>query len=258
MIKFFRKIRHQLLTEKKMQKYLLYAIGEIALVMIGILLALQVNNWNEHKTNLNQASNHLATIKLNIEDDIKQVEKLLAITETKIEYSNTFLDQFKTLIPVDDNIQMYIISLMLENNIEVNKSGIDVLINSNGMNYIDENLQVKILNYYRHLEQLMRREENSNTEIKAMYEPYIKEKYNWIYNKTNPWPRQANFYKDDPRTIEKFNKKSLLGDKQLEVFVYGRRWQSMNLQELYSKTIVLAQELISDINNYEGEYLEMK
>ena len=47
MIIFFRKIRQRLLTENKFSKYLLYAIGEIALVMIGILLALQVNNWNE-------------------------------------------------------------------------------------------------------------------------------------------------------------------------------------------------------------------
>ena len=47
MIKFFRKIRQRLLTENKFSKYLLYAIGEIVLVMVGILLALQVNNWNE-------------------------------------------------------------------------------------------------------------------------------------------------------------------------------------------------------------------
>ena len=47
MIKFFRKIRHKLLNEGRLKKYLIYAIGEILLVMIGILLALQVNNWNE-------------------------------------------------------------------------------------------------------------------------------------------------------------------------------------------------------------------
>lgn len=47
MINFFRRIRQRLLTENKLSKYLLYAFGEIALVMIGILLALQVNNWNE-------------------------------------------------------------------------------------------------------------------------------------------------------------------------------------------------------------------
>ncbi len=47
MIKFFRRIRQRLLTENKFSKYLLYAIGEIILVVIGILIALGVNNWNE-------------------------------------------------------------------------------------------------------------------------------------------------------------------------------------------------------------------
>ena len=49
MFHFFRRIRQALLSNNKYQKYLLYAIGEIALVMIGILLALQVNNWNEER-----------------------------------------------------------------------------------------------------------------------------------------------------------------------------------------------------------------
>ncbi|WP_250435890.1 DUF6090 family protein [Hanstruepera flava] len=47
MIKFFRKIRQQLLSEGKTGKYLKYAIGEIILVVIGILIALQINNWND-------------------------------------------------------------------------------------------------------------------------------------------------------------------------------------------------------------------
>ena len=47
MIKFFRKIRQNLLLENKTAKYFKYAIGEIVLVVIGILIALQINNWNE-------------------------------------------------------------------------------------------------------------------------------------------------------------------------------------------------------------------
>src|SRR5210317_1752205 len=47
MIKFFRKIRQNLLSEGKTGKYLKYAIGEIVLVVFGILIALQINNWNE-------------------------------------------------------------------------------------------------------------------------------------------------------------------------------------------------------------------
>ena len=48
MIKFFRKIRQNLLSEGKTGKYFKYAIGEIVLVVIGILIALQINNWNEN------------------------------------------------------------------------------------------------------------------------------------------------------------------------------------------------------------------
>src|SRR6056297_2485873 len=49
MIKFFRKIRQKMLSENKFSKYLIYAIGEIILVVIGILIALQINNWNENR-----------------------------------------------------------------------------------------------------------------------------------------------------------------------------------------------------------------
>ena len=49
MIKFFRKIRQRLLSENKFSKYLIYATGEIVLVVIGILIALQINNWNEQR-----------------------------------------------------------------------------------------------------------------------------------------------------------------------------------------------------------------
>ncbi|MEO9887119.1 MAG: DUF6090 family protein [Balneola sp.] len=49
MLKFFRKIRQKLLSENKFSKYLIYAIGEIILVVIGILIALQINNWNEQR-----------------------------------------------------------------------------------------------------------------------------------------------------------------------------------------------------------------
>ena len=49
MLRFFRHIRQRLLTENRFSKYLLYAVGEIILVVIGILIALQINNWNEDR-----------------------------------------------------------------------------------------------------------------------------------------------------------------------------------------------------------------
>ena len=58
MINFFRKIRKQLADQNKPLKYFSYAFGEIVLVMIGILLALQVNNWNEERKDQRRIKEH--------------------------------------------------------------------------------------------------------------------------------------------------------------------------------------------------------
>ena len=63
MIKFFRHIRKRLLTENKFSKYLLYAIGEILLVVIGILIALSINNWNEEQKNRIEEKNLLLELR---------------------------------------------------------------------------------------------------------------------------------------------------------------------------------------------------
>ncbi|MFY0602690.1 MAG: hypothetical protein JXQ93_01990 [Flavobacteriaceae bacterium] len=70
MIKFFRKIRQKLLSENKFSKYLIYAVGEIILVVIGILIALQVNTVNQNKLIDKKISNYLKEIKLNLENEI--------------------------------------------------------------------------------------------------------------------------------------------------------------------------------------------
>ncbi len=64
MIKFFRKIRQQSLTENKFSKYLLYAIGEVILVVIGILIALQINNWNNDLENKKIEQNIIQNLNL--------------------------------------------------------------------------------------------------------------------------------------------------------------------------------------------------
>jgi hypothetical protein len=77
MIKFFRKIRQNLLSEGKTGKYLKYAIGEIILVVIGILIALQLNNLNENKKNDVFEKEILSQIQENLKSDklvLKQIE----------------------------------------------------------------------------------------------------------------------------------------------------------------------------------------
>ena len=63
MLKFFRNIRKTLINEGKTSKYLKYAFGEIILVVIGILIALQINNWNDNIINLRQEKNILESLK---------------------------------------------------------------------------------------------------------------------------------------------------------------------------------------------------
>ena len=70
MIKFFRRIRQDLLSEGKSRTYLVYAIGEIALVMIGILLALQVNNWNENRKSNAYISSLIDAVAEDVESNI--------------------------------------------------------------------------------------------------------------------------------------------------------------------------------------------
>ena len=67
MIKFFRKIRYNLMSENKNGKYIKYAIGEIFLVVIGILIALQINNWNEGRKALKSELNSLISLKQEFE-----------------------------------------------------------------------------------------------------------------------------------------------------------------------------------------------
>jgi hypothetical protein len=76
MIKFFRKIRYNLMETGKTGKYLKYAIGEILLVVIGILIALNINNWNEHKKNDTKIVNTLKEIQSDILIDIKASNKM--------------------------------------------------------------------------------------------------------------------------------------------------------------------------------------
>lgn len=71
MLKFFRRIRQNLLAENKFSKYLFYAIGEILLVVVGILIALQINNWNETNKNKELQIKYIRGLITDLEYDIR-------------------------------------------------------------------------------------------------------------------------------------------------------------------------------------------
>lgn len=85
MIKFFRHIRKSLLVQNKMGKYLKYAIGEIILVVIGILIALSINNWNETRKQQKQAFKYLYEFKKDLVSDTIQFKYMSKILTEEIE-----------------------------------------------------------------------------------------------------------------------------------------------------------------------------
>ena len=111
MIKFFRHIRRSLIQENKMGKYFKYAIGEIILVVLGILIALQINNWNENKKIENEITQTISDLENDLTYNHKEALRILkfyyksdSLTKLGIYkklkkedyYENNFLDYLTT------------------------------------------------------------------------------------------------------------------------------------------------------------------
>ena len=92
MINFFRKIRKQLLTQNKISKYLLYAVGEIVLVVIGILIALSINNWNEDRKARKSEKQILISIAEDFNSNLKSLENSLENISALIETYSLVLE----------------------------------------------------------------------------------------------------------------------------------------------------------------------
>jgi hypothetical protein len=109
MIRIFRRLRIQLLNDNKVSKYLIYAIGEIALVMIGILLALQVNNWNEDRKRLGEETKILQELKNSISTDIIELSKRVEYGKQDIYHANSILDHIEKGLPYSDSLNKHFI-----------------------------------------------------------------------------------------------------------------------------------------------------
>jgi len=96
MIKIFRHIRKDFMEKNKTGKYLKYAIGEIILVMIGILLALQVNNWNEQRKMNAQEQEILEGLDAEFTINYNRLEKVLQLHQNSIDSANKIMTYFNT------------------------------------------------------------------------------------------------------------------------------------------------------------------
>lgn len=94
MIKFFRTIRQQLLTENKISKYILYALGEIILVVIGILIALQINNLNEAKKTRTKEVAYLRNIKSDLESTNLEIDQYVINREERANAASNVVEHY--------------------------------------------------------------------------------------------------------------------------------------------------------------------
>ncbi|PWK17763.1 DUF6090 family protein [Xanthomarina spongicola] len=95
MIKFFRKLRENMIKENRVSKYILYAIGEIILVVIGILIALQINNTNEANKARVKELHYLKNIKTDLLLNIDNINSFIETRETKIKSANIVLEYYE-------------------------------------------------------------------------------------------------------------------------------------------------------------------
>ena len=162
MIKFFRKIRQNLLSENKFSKYLIYAVGEIVLVVIGILIALQLNNYNEtlkqHSLEVNAINNLKLDFeynKLKLDNSIEELDEIInACFKILNQTGNKYQDGFEidSLLQVAPSIPQY----FPQNGFLMD------LINSGKLGIIENDvLRYKLSSWLPTLETLKNREEQS-------------------------------------------------------------------------------------------------
>lgn len=148
MIKFFRKIRQKLLEEGKIKRYLIYAIGEILLVMIGILLALQVNNWNDKRIQLKLEKSLLTEMIGNLNQDLSDLEDNLNTCKRFLNSNNVVLTQLDNQVPYHDSMEYHYGNLWGNTLFMKNTSAFENL-ESLGFNIIsNDSLRKEITNLY--------------------------------------------------------------------------------------------------------------
>ena len=150
MIKFFRKIRQNLLSEGKTRKYLKYAIGEIVLVVIGILIALQINNWNEDRKSEAKKQDYYVQLLDDLNSDIISAQNTIEEFSNHQKEYNDYISSYnnESLTPVKAYGDISKLSLISTPPI-FNTNTIEALQNSGDIGLIPSSIRNKLMNLGR-------------------------------------------------------------------------------------------------------------
>lgn len=250
MFKFYRKIRQNLLLKNNTRKYLRYAIGEILLVVLGILIAVQINTWNSNK--LNEERNNLLLIKLSKELDlnIERIHLLDTINHAfkgRLIFTDSLLKILNKGVTINDLDFMIRQSIYYTTTLNFNSTVFQELKNTGSLYAIgSDSLIQSIQNYY----QLCEREAFYNLEFGVVtsnrqekcYEGWYNFKYEYELNpkeavKNNQWifDKKSIHYIYLRQYVENANYHSGLINYKL-----GRiKEETEKLKELISNEIVI-------------------
>jgi len=184
MIKFFRRIRQRLLLENKIGKYLFYAVGEVVLVVIGILIALSINNWNENRKNAALESYYLNSLKSNIIQDTTNY----GIRLRDINRTLTELDSAAIKLNLDSNEELWTDKVprifMSTFNVNSETSVIEDLKSTGNLSLISNKKIIdSVLVYYKGIDETKVGINNSlQTYARETIGPYLMMKYEVTFN----------------------------------------------------------------------------
>ena len=148
MLTFLRRIRKGLLNGNRTSRYLLYAIGEIALVVIGILIALQINNWNEKRKRNNLEVETLKEIGLSLESNLDYIEAAVNDLRQDANKIKSLVDHLLFRKPYADSLEELFYYPYRGMQIIVNQSAYKMLENR-GIDIISNKaLRTKIVEHY--------------------------------------------------------------------------------------------------------------
>ena len=155
MLRFFRQIRQRLLTENSFSKYLLYAVGEIVLVVVGILIALAINNWNINNANKKEEIYYLQKLKLNLQQDTTYVRYRLRNIHVGLSMLDSLETEIKNPLKTSFSNRLLTTTLFAQYGFSPQTSTFDNLKATGKLNLIDNQILVdSLFIYYNDLENL--------------------------------------------------------------------------------------------------------
>ncbi|WP_445384147.1 hypothetical protein ACT6NV_09000 [Robiginitalea sp. IMCC44478] len=156
MLRFFRQIRQKLLTDNKFSKYLLYAVGEILLVVIGILLALQVNTYQENKMARLKECEYLNSLLADLTIEKNFLGTYAEFDKEVITNAETLLQAYydRGEIEVDDAFSRQLSILNNRSTFRKHNATYKELLATGDLNLLmDQNLKQRIMLYFQTVEQ---------------------------------------------------------------------------------------------------------